>query len=158
MQQLKASAKQDRRTFLLGAAALSTAAVVAGAPALAQAKPESWEEMVKRLVGDAKPSEAKITLEMPEIAENGNTVPFSVMVDSPMSEQDYVKTIYVISTGNPQADVAVFHFTPLSGKASVSSRMRLAKTQDVISVAQLSDGKVLQSKKTVKVTIGGCGG
>jgi sulfur-oxidizing protein SoxY len=114
--------------------------------------------MVKRLVGDAKPSEAKITLEMPEIAENGNTVPFSVMVDSPMSEQDYVKTIYVISTGNPQADVAVFHFTPLSGKASVSSRMRLAKTQDVISVAQLSDGKVLQSKKTVKVTIGGCGG
>jgi sulfur-oxidizing protein SoxY len=158
MQELKASAEQDRRTFLLGAAALSTAVAFAGGSALAQAKPETWEEMVKRLVGDAKQSEAKITLEMPEIAENGNTVPFSVMVDSPMTEQDYVKTVYVISTGNPQADVATYHFTPASGKASISSRMRLAKTQDVISIAQLSDGKVLQSKKTVKVTIGGCGG
>src|SRR5690606_30934211 len=102
--------------------------------------------------------EGKLMLKLPEIAENGNTVPFSISVDSPMTEDDYVKAVHVISTGNPQPMVATFHFTPQSGKAAVSSRMRLAKTQDVVSVAELSDGKFAIARKEVKVTIGGCGG
>ena len=93
-----------------------------------------------------------------EIAENGNTVPFSVSAESPMTEADHVKALHIISTGNPQADIAVFTFSPQSGKAGVSSRMRLAKTQEIIVVAELSDGKFLIGKRTVKVTIGGCGG
>ena len=113
---------------------------------------------MKKILGDAKPTEGKLTIDMPEIAENGNTVPFSVSVDSPMTEKDYVKAIHVISTGNPQPGVATFRFTPQSGKATVASRMRLARTQDVIAIAELSDGKFLQSKRAVKVTIGGCGG
>jgi sulfur-oxidizing protein SoxY len=150
----------DRREFLLGATATAALLGVLGRSdgAWAQAKPEAWEEALAKIVGDAKPVEGKLTFELPEIAENGNTVPFSVAVDSPMTEQDYIKAVHVISTGNPQPGIATFHFTPLSGKASVASRLRLAKTQDVLSVAELSDGKFLLAKRAVKVTIGGCGG
>ena len=95
---------------------------------------------------------------MPEIAENGNTVPFTISVDSPMTETDNVKAIHVLATANPQPGVATFRFSPLSGKATVASRMRLARTQDVIAIAELSDGRFLMSKRNVKVTIGGCGG
>ena len=87
-------------------------------------------------------------MDLPEIAENGNTVPFTVIVDSPMTEKDYVKAMYVISTGNPQPGVATFRFTPQSGKAAVASRMRLARTQDIIALAELSDGKFLQAKRS----------
>jgi sulfur-oxidizing protein SoxY len=146
----------DRRELLVGIAAAGAALALAG-PAMAQTE-EGWEAALKKLIGEAKPIEGKITLEMPEIAENGNTVPFSIAVDSPMTEQDYVKAVHVISTGNPQPMVATFHFTPDSGKAAVSSRMRLAKTQDLVSVAELSDGQFAIAKRTVKVTIGGCGG
>jgi sulfur-oxidizing protein SoxY len=144
----------SRRQFSLGAAA----ALSLPMPALAQDQAQGWEQAVKSVVGDAKPTEGKIMLDMPEIAENGNTVPFSVRVDSPMTEKDYVKAVHIISTGNPQPGVATFRFTPQSGRAAVSSRMRLARTQDVISIAELSDGKFLMSRRSVKVTIGGCGG
>ena len=97
-------------------------------------------------------------IDLPEIAENGNTVPFTISVDSPMSETERVKVIHLIATANPQPGVAVFRFSPLSGKATVASRMRLARTQDVIGIAELSDGRFLMSKRNVKVTIGGCGG
>ena len=112
----------------------------------------------KKILGDAKPTEGKLTLDLPEIAENGNTVPFTISVESPMTEKDHVKAIHVFATANPQPGVATFRFTPLSGKAAVASRMRLARTQDVIGIAELSDGKFLMGKRTVKVTIGGCGG
>lgn len=125
---------------------------------LAQEQAPAWEQVVKAVLGDAKPTEGKLTLDMPEIAENGNTVPFSVRADSPMTEKDFVKAVHIISTGNPQPGVATFRFTPQSGKAMVSSRMRLGKTQDVIAIAELSDGKFLMAKRAVKVTIGGCGG
>jgi sulfur-oxidizing protein SoxY len=148
----------DRREIILGSAAAVALAALAPDMALAQAPLQPWQEALQKVVGDAKPVEGKLTLEMPEIAENGNTVPFSVSVDSPMTEKDYVKAIHVIATANPQPGVATFRLTPLSGKATVASRMRLARTQEVISVAELSDGKFLIAKREVKVTIGGCGG
>jgi sulfur-oxidizing protein SoxY len=125
---------------------------------LAQDAGEGWEQAVRKVLGDAKPIEGKVLIDLPEIAENGNTVPFTVSVDSPMSETDYVKTVHIIATANPQPGVATFRFSPLSGKANVASRMRLAKTQDVIVIAELGDGRFLMSKRNVKVTIGGCGG
>lgn len=148
----------DRREFVVGGIAVATATVVVVAEAMAQAAAQSWEEAVKKIVGDAKPTDGKLTIDLPEIAENGNTVPFSISVDSPMTDKDYVKAVHVISTGNPQPGVATFRFTPQSGKAAAASRMRLARTQDVIALAELSDGKFLQVKRSVKVTIGGCGG
>jgi sulfur-oxidizing protein SoxY len=144
----------SRRQFSLGAAA----AISVPWHAYAQEQAQAWEQAVRSILGDAKPTEAKLAFDMPEIAENGNTVPFSVRVDSPMTEKDYVKAIHVISTGNPQPGVATFRFTQQSGRAMVSSRMRLARTQDVIAIAELSDNKFLMSKRAVKVTIGGCGG
>jgi sulfur-oxidizing protein SoxY len=148
----------SRRTFTLGVAAAVTAFAVPATTALAQDQVQAWELAVRKIVGEAKPSEGKFALELPEIAENGNTVPFTVSVESPMTEKDHVKAIHVIATANPQPGVATFRLTPLSGKAAVSSRLRLARTQDVIGIAELSDGRFLMAKRPVKVTIGGCGG
>jgi sulfur-oxidizing protein SoxY len=147
----------NRREFALGSAA---GLAVAGLPlaALAQDQAQSWEQAVKKIMGDAKPIDGKMTIELPEIAENGNTVPFSIAVDNPMTEKDFVKAIHVIATSNPQPGVATFRFSLLSGKAAVTSRMRLQRTQDVIAIAELNDGRFLMGKRGVKVTIGGCGG
>jgi sulfur-oxidizing protein SoxY len=149
----------ERRTFLIGAgASLIVAAFLADLPALAQEPVRSLDEALKKVLGDAKPTESGITLEVPEIAENGNTVPFAMTVDSPMTDASHVKALHIFASGNPQVGVASYFFTPASGKASVSGRMRLAQTQDIVAVAQLSDGKFLLAKRGVKVTIGGCGG
>jgi sulfur-oxidizing protein SoxY len=148
--------KLGRREFVIGGTAAMTATALAIGNTVAQAA--NWEETLTKILGGAKPAEGKLTMDLPEIAENGNTVPFTITADSPMTEKDYVKAIHVISTGNPQPGIATFRFTPLSGKASAASRMRLAKTQDVIALAELSDGKFVQAKRSVKVTIGGCGG
>jgi len=158
---VQATPGADRRAVLLGATASGVVlAFLASAPGVsAQDKPQTWEDALKKIVGDAKPVDGKIiSLDLPEIAENGNTVPFTVAVDSPMSDKEYVKSVHVFSTGNPQPSVASFRLTPDSGKAQVSSRMRLAKTQDIVGVAELSDGKLIMTKRTIKVTIGGCGG
>jgi sulfur-oxidizing protein SoxY len=154
----KAMRTLDRREFVVGSIAVASVTAVAVGEALAQAAAQGWEEAVKKILGDAKATDGKLTMDLPEIAENGNTVPFSISVDSPMTDKDYVKAVHVISTGNPQPGVATFRFTPQSGKAAAASRMRLARTQDVIALAELSDGKFLQAKRSVKVTIGGCGG
>ena len=147
----------SRRKFAFGTAA---AVAVTSLPSalLAQDQAQAWEDAVKKLLGDAKPVEGKMAIEMPEIAENGNTVPFAISVESPMTDKDYVKAIHVIATANPQPGVATFRFSPLSGKAAVTSRMRLARTQDIIAIAELQDGRFLSGKRNVKVTIGGCGG
>jgi len=147
----------DRRDFVLGAIA-SLSFLFSSAGALAQDKPPGLEDALKKVMGEAKPADGKIILDLPEIAENGNTVPFTLSVESPMTEQQYVKAMHIFASENPQLDVATFRFTPASGKAMVASRMRLAKTQDIVTVAELSDGKFLMGKRTVKVTIGGCGG
>jgi sulfur-oxidizing protein SoxY len=148
----------DRRAFVLGASAVAAVMPFLAAPGAAQVAPQSWEEALKRIVGDAQPtSNGNLILDLPEIAENGNMVPLTVSVDSPMTEQEHVKAIHVIATANPQPNVATFRFTLLSGRASASSRMRLAGTQDVIGLAELSDGKFIMARRPVKVTIAGCG-
>ena len=123
---------------------------------LAPAALERPEEAFAALVAGATPLEGKVTFELPEVAENGNFVPLSVSVDSPMTPEDYVKTIHILSTANPVARIASFHLSPVNGVAKVMSRIRLAKTQDVIALAQLSTGLTAIATATVKVTIGGC--
>src|SRR5262245_12148571 len=149
----------DRRTFLLGASAAAALAPLLAGPTAAQDATQSWEQAVKKIAGDAQPiSNGKFTFDLPEIADNGNMVPFSVDVASPMTDKEHVKAIHVIATANPLPNVASFYFTPMSGRAAVASRMRLARTQDVICLAATSDGKFLMVRRPVKVTIGGCGG
>ncbi len=140
---------------LLGVSSRSSelAAQAAAKPALSE-----FDLALKKIMGDAKPSDGKLTLDIPEIAENGNTVPYTVAVESPMTETDFVKALHVLATSNPQPGVASFSFTPDSGSSFVGSRLRLSRTQDVVAVAELSDGRFLLARRTVKVTIGGCGG
>lgn len=160
MTQIDSPSALSRRQFAIAAAATAALVLVPALPALAQQQPEAkpWEELVKKILGDAKPVEGKLTIDMAEIAENGNTVPFTLSVDSPMTDKDYVKALYLISTANPRPEVVVFRFTPASGVAKAESRMRLVGTQDVIAIAELSDGKFLMARRPVKVTVGGCGG
>lgn len=120
--------------------------------------PPLWQQEVDKILKGAKPVQGKIIVDIPEIAENGNTVPFSLSMESPMTEANHVRALHVIAAGNPQPGIAVFRFTPDSGKAAVSSRMRLARTQDVIVIADLGGGNFVMAKRNVKVTIGGCGG
>jgi len=148
----------DRRVFVLGTGAVAAIAPFLTGKALAQAAPQAWEEALKRLVGEAQPTtDGRVTLDLPEIADNCNIVPFTISVESPMTEKEHVKAIHVISTANPLPNVATFRFTLLSGKASAGSRMRLAQTQEVIALAELNDGKFLMTRRQAKVAIGGCG-
>ena len=154
----KMASGPSRREFAIGTATAVAVAALAPSTVLAQDQAQAWELAVRKIVGDAKPIDGKITVELPEIAENGNTVPFTISVDSPMTDKDYVKAIHIIATSNPQPGVATFRLSPISGKAAVASRMRLQRTQDVIGIAELSDGRFLMTRRAVKVTIGGCGG
>jgi sulfur-oxidizing protein SoxY len=127
-------------------------------PKLVKADAKAVDEAIKKAVGGKQIATGKINLEVPQIAENGNTVPISFSVDSPMTDNDYVKTVHLFADKNPRPEVAVLHFSPASGKASASTRMRMAKTQNIVAVAEMSNGSVFMSKAEVKVTIGGCGG
>ena len=127
-------------------------------PGLAHADSKAVSASIKKLIGDKKTKEGRITLELPQIAENGNTVPMGFEVESPMTDADYVKSVHIFADKNPSPDVASFHFSPASGRAKANTRMRMIKTQNVVAVAQMSDGSVFMAKSPVKVTIGGCGG
>ncbi|MGI9403823.1 MAG: thiosulfate oxidation carrier protein SoxY [Hyphomicrobium sp.] len=148
-----------RRDVLLGAgAAALVAAFLRAVPAAgASAKSAQFKAALNALLGDAKPVSGGIEMDLPDAVENGDYVPLSIAVESPMTEESHVKAIHLLSTANPRADVATYRFTPLSGKARVISRMRLAMTQEVIAIAELSDGTFLMSRRNVDVKIGGCG-
>jgi len=155
----KAHTAMGRRQALkaVGAGALALAGSgFAGNSALASA--ESAAAYLSKVTGGAMAKEGKITLKLPEIAENGATVPITISVDSPMSDSDYVKSLHVVAEGNPSPEVVSFNMSPGMGKAEVSTRVRLGKTQNVRAVAIMSDGSVYSAAKQVKVTIGGCGG
>ncbi|MCK5778381.1 MAG: thiosulfate oxidation carrier protein SoxY [Rhodospirillales bacterium] len=153
------SALSRREALLLAAGATIVAAGgVVLKSGTAHADQKMVDEAVMKLIGDKKPAEGKITLELPQIAENGNTVPVGVTVDSPMTADNYVKVVHLFADGNPAPEVASLHFTPMSGKASASTRIRLAGTQNIVAVAEMSDGSVFRAQQEVKVTIGGCGG
>lgn len=138
---------------------VGAAALCAGLrPGSAAATAEAADKQITTFAGGAKVGTGKITLTAPEIAENGNTVPISISVDSAMTGSDMVTSVMILADGNPNPEVAVFHFSALSGAAAATTRMRLAKTQNVIAVAKMADGSVYMDKKEVKVTIGGCGG
>jgi len=144
----------SRRKLLVGSVGLAS---LFGASRVF-AKPEDVAAAIKEIAGDATVGTGSITLNSPEIAENGNSVPISVMVDSPMTADSHVQSITLLAEGNPRPEVIVFNFTPASGEAFAATRMRLAKTQNVVAVAKMSDGSVFSETREVKVTIGGCGG
>ena len=142
---------------MLGLAVAGAAAVVL-LPATALATPEKVAEEIKKLFGDKKLAPGRIKLELPSIAENGLVVPLNFEVESPMTEKDYVKSVHLFAEGNPSVGVAAFYFSAMAPKAAAAIRIRLAKTQEIVAVAEMSNGEVYTVRKEVKVTIGGCGG
>jgi sulfur-oxidizing protein SoxY len=145
-----------RDALALGASGAALTFVGLGAPASGAAKEAA--DQIAKFTGGKTAENGKVSIELPEIAENGNTVPFSVSVEAPMAADNYVSEILVVADGNPNPGVATFHFSPLSGKAEASTRIRLATTQNIIAVAKTSKGEFFTNQKLVKVTIGGCGG
>jgi sulfur-oxidizing protein SoxY len=144
-----------RRHLLRGAA--SAAAALAIVQKAAFATPETAKKALEALI-KGEPKDGRIVIKAPEIAENGNSVPVTVSVESPMTDSDYVKAIHVVADGNPNPNVISISFTPASGKAQADFRVRMAQTQKIIAVAETSDGKLFMASREVKVTIGGCGG
>jgi len=146
----------SRRETLGLAAAAGLAALLA--PRMSIADEPAVAAEIKKLYGDKKIESGKIKLDVPEIAENGLVVPINVDVESPMTDADYVKAVHVFADGNPLPGIVTYRFTPACGKASASTRMRLAQTQNIVCVAEMSNGNLHMAKANVKVTIGGCGG
>lgn len=124
----------------------------------ASVRAAAGEAEITRILAGRTPKTAGLVLDVPSIAENGLVVPVNLSVASPMTMADHVRTIYLIAPDNPVPLVASFHFTPASGRAATSMRMRLAQTQTIIAIAELSNNELLIAKAEVKVTIGGCGG
>ena len=135
--------RRDTLALGLGAAALTVLPFRLSAAAA--------DDAIAAFTGGAAMADTGVELTAPEIAENGNTVPISVSAEGASS-------ILVLATGNPTPGVAEFKFGELAGSAAASTRMRLAGTQDVVAIAKLADGSFAKASKTVKVTIGGCGG
>ena len=150
--------RQTSRREILALGAGSAALALIGEVPPAAATPQEAAAEIAKFTGGKTAEKGKISIDLPEIAENGNTVPLSITVDSPMTADDYVSDIIVIAEGNPRPGLATFHLTPLAGRAEAATRIRLAATQNIVVVAKTSKGQFYTEQKPVKVTIGGCGG
>ena len=146
------SSRRDVLALAIGGVAL---AACGGA---AHATPQEAAEAIAAFTGGRPTVPGKIAIDLPEIAENGNTVPFAVTIESPMTDADHISDILVVAQANPRPRIVTFHLTPACGRADVATRIRLAATQDVTVVARTSKGEFFLAKKAVKVTVGGCGG
>jgi sulfur-oxidizing protein SoxY len=138
--------------------------IIGGAPAALLfskygfAKPNLALKKIKELTKNNAIEEVDLFLDLPDIAENGNQVKVSFDIDSPMTSDDFVKTVYILADGNPAPNVAKFTFSTDMGACSATTRMRLSKTQNIYLLAEYNNGNFAMTKSKVKVTIGGCGG
>lgn len=149
----------SRRGFFRTAGAGAVAAAGVGLTSTtASADAKAMDAAIMKATGGAKPKAGRVNMKTPIIAENGGVVPIIISVDSPMTAGDHVKSISMYVQDNPNPEVATFNFTPACGQAEVKVNCRMAKTSKVVAIAQMSDGSVFQADKTIKVTIGGCGG
>ena len=122
----------------------------------ARATPASMQDAIRTVVGSARVTAGRVKLELPPLSENGNAVPLTVSIESAMTERDHVKAIHVFTEKNPQPDVVSFRFGPRAGRASVATRIRLADTQTVMAIAELSDGSFWSGSASVVVTLAAC--
>ena len=142
--------KSSRRLFLAGAAAVTLL------PFAAEATPEELTAAIKEVTGGAELRTGKVTLDIPPIVENGNTVPITVSVESPMTADDYVKAIHVFNEKNPQPHVFNAWLSPGNGKAVIGTRIKLADTQKIVAIAETSKGEFFSASADVIVTLAAC--
>ena len=127
-------------------------------PSISFAQSNQALDRINEITNGLGATESDIWLDLPEIAENGNQVKVSFEMDSPMTETDHIKTVYILADGHPSPNVAKFSFTPEMGSCSATTRMRLSKTQNVYLLAANNNEQFFMTYAKVKVTIGGCGG
>ena len=145
----------DRRRFLVGTAATAGASVVLPfGPA--SATPEAMAEAIKKVVGDAAVTEGRVTLDLPPLIENGNTVPLVVSVQSPMTVADHVKAIHVFNEKNPQPNVFSARLSARNGRATIGTRIKLGDSQKIVAIAETSDGRFWSASADVIVTLAAC--
>ena len=125
-------------------------------PSLVFAKKQDAEKAFDLIVGSNSVQEGRVQLTIPPLVENGNLVPLKVSVQSPMTQDDYVKSIYVIAEGNPLPNIFSAYLSPRSGRATVSTRVRLSDSQRVWAIAQMSDGSFWRAYADTRVTLSAC--
>jgi sulfur-oxidizing protein SoxY len=146
------TATATRRQFLAAAAGVGLALAVRPA----KATPALMKQAIRQIVGEAAVTRGKIKLDLPPLVENGNSVAMSVTVDSPMTAKDYVKAIHVFTEKNPQPNIISVQLGPRAGKADIQTRVRLADTQSVVAICELSDGSFWSDTVDVIITLGAC--
>jgi sulfur-oxidizing protein SoxY len=144
----------NRREAIAMAAGAGFAAAVHIEPA--RATPASMKAAIGTVVGEAQVRKGKVRIEVPPLVENGNTVPLAIEVESPMTDKDHVKAIHVFNELNPQPNVISVQLGPRAGRARITTRFRLADTQTVVAIAQMSDGSFWQASADVVVTLAAC--
>ncbi|AZO80280.1 MULTISPECIES: thiosulfate oxidation carrier protein SoxY [unclassified Bosea (in: a-proteobacteria)] len=142
-----------REVMAAGAAGLALAALPA--PALAAAPP-ALAELIARITEGAVPERSKITFDIPQLVENGNSVDVAIEVESPMTQADHVRWIHIIAEKNPFPDVARFHLSPRSGRADIRATLRLATSQKVVAIASLNSGGYVMADADIVVTLSAC--
>jgi len=155
---MRGSNSSTRRRFLelAGSAAAFGALPVAISVRPVEATPETMASAIRTVTGGANVQTGKVKLEIPPLVENGNSVPMTVSVASPMTSTDHVKSIHVFNEKNPQPNLGNFYLKPSAGRAQVSTRVRLADTQKIIAIAKLSDGSFWSTTADVVVTLAAC--
>jgi sulfur-oxidizing protein SoxY len=158
MTQDQPTPRPNRRAVLVNAARLAGGAglLLTVAPDPARATPEAMAEAMKKVMGEAPMRKGRVKLELPPLIENGNSVSMNVAVESPMTSEDYVKAIHVFNEKNPQPNVISVHIGPRAGRAAISTRIRLADSQRVVAVAEMSDGTFWSDEMDVIVTLAAC--
>ena len=139
----------QRRAFLAGLA-------ITVVPFAADATPDTMAAVIKEVTGGAAIRAGKVKLDIPPLVENGNTVPLTVSVESPMTEADFIKAIHVFNEKNPQPHVFDARLSPRNGKAVVATRIKLADAQKVVAIAETSKGEFFSASADVIVTIAAC--
>ena len=147
-------ASRSRRRFLAVAAAGVLAA--GSRAARAQLAVQPLGPLIESVTGGAAVREGRVTLDIPRLADNGHAVPLGISVSSAMTESDHVRSIHILAERNPRPLVAGFHLNPPSGRAEVSTRVRLNGSQRVLVIAGLSDGSSWSGSAEVEVTETAC--
>ena len=147
-----------RRRFLIDTAALAGSVgiglTLTAGPA--SATPESMRGAIRKVIGESSVKKGKVKIDLPPLIENGNAVALTVASESPMTAADHVKAIHVITEKNPQPNVVSFYLGPRAGRASIATRIRLADSQKVIAIVQMSDGSFWSDEVEVIVTLAAC--
>ncbi|MEW6450084.1 MAG: SoxY-related AACIE arm protein [Pseudomonadota bacterium] len=145
-----------RRQFVVAVGSVGAMLAIKTAQAQVAANPAAFGAAIGKVTHGAEVKKGRVKLDVPPLSENGNTVATNVTVESPMTAKDYVKAIHLFAEKNPQPNIISVHLGPRSGKAAISTRIRLADTQTVTAIAEMSDGSFWQDTGDVIITLGAC--